>query len=383
MKKWIIPVVIVAAGAAGFAVYQKQHADRQPENIIASNGRLELERIDVATLYAGRVKSMNVDEGSEVKAGDVLAELSSDTTSGRVEEAQAGELAAKEMVQRAQAGVKQAQEAVARADAQIAAQLQQQKLAQMELDNAGKMQSEDLVSPAETQRRRSQRDGAAAAVKAAQAAKAEALAAVRQAQPSQGGAVSGKAARVYQGRGVAQLRWFAGSTPQATGQFVQTQLAGGKSGGGKSSGTFAFRRPGHFRWQIEKPDPQLIVTDGRKLHFYDEGLKQVTVREATEAIQATPAAVLFGVGKLDDAFTLTEGEHEGDLYWVEAVPKSPDSGFDRIRIGLRNTLPAVMDVVDAFGQVNRFEFRNLKVKNVNVPASLFEFTPPAGVDVLE
>ena len=58
MKKWIIPVVIVAAGAAGFAVYQKQHADRQPENIIASNGRLELERIDVATLDAGRVKSM-------------------------------------------------------------------------------------------------------------------------------------------------------------------------------------------------------------------------------------------------------------------------------------------------------------------------------------
>ena len=42
MKKWIIPVVIVAAGAAGFAVYQKQHADRQPENIIASKGRLEL-----------------------------------------------------------------------------------------------------------------------------------------------------------------------------------------------------------------------------------------------------------------------------------------------------------------------------------------------------
>ena len=198
MKKWIIPVVIVAAGAAGFAVYQKQHADRQPENIIASNGRLELERIDVATLYAGRVKSMNVDEGSEVKAGDVLAELSSDTTSGRVEEAQAGELAAKEMVQRAQAGVKQAQEAVARADAQIAAQLQQQKLAQMELDNAGKMQSEDLVSPAETQRRRSQRDGAAAAVKAAQAAKAEALAAVRQAQAQVAEAQAGVAARQAQ-----------------------------------------------------------------------------------------------------------------------------------------------------------------------------------------
>ena len=115
-----------------------------------------------------------------------------------MEEAQAGELAAKEMVQRAQAGVKQAQEAVARADAQIAAQLQQQKLAQMELDNAGKMQSEDLVSPAETQRRRSQRDGAAAAVKAAQAAKAEALAAVRQAQAQVAEAQAGVSARQAQ-----------------------------------------------------------------------------------------------------------------------------------------------------------------------------------------
>ena len=38
MKKWIIPVVIVAAGAAGFAVYQKQHADRQPETLSPPTG---------------------------------------------------------------------------------------------------------------------------------------------------------------------------------------------------------------------------------------------------------------------------------------------------------------------------------------------------------
>ena len=199
MKKLLLPAAVIAALAAGAATYfRHQNGNTLPDNIAVSNGRLELERYDVASLYAGRVQNVLVDEGSEVKAGDVLAELSSDTTSGRVEEAQAGELAAKEMVQRAQAGVKQAQEAVARADAQIAAQLQQQKLAQMELDNAGKMQSEDLVSPAETQRRRSQRDGAAAAVKAAQAAKAEALAAVRQAQAQVAEAQAGVAARQAQ-----------------------------------------------------------------------------------------------------------------------------------------------------------------------------------------
>ena len=205
---------------------------------------------------------------------------------------------------------------------------------------------------------------------------------IQQGASSGAGAQAVKGGRAYQGVAVARLRWFAGSTPKATGTFVQTQLAGGKSGQTRSTGSFAFLRPGHFRWQIDKPDPQLIVTDGKKLHFYDEGLKQVTVREASEAIQATPAAVLFGVGKLEDAFTLAEGGKEDDIYWAEATPKSPDSGFDRIRVGFRHTLPVAMDVVDAFGQVNRFEFTNIKVK-VDVPDSLFEFTPPAGVDVLE
>ncbi|MDK4681332.1 HlyD family efflux transporter periplasmic adaptor subunit [Kingella negevensis] len=190
MKKLILPIIILAAlGGGGFYAYQRSHTSTLPANIAQSNGRLELNRFDVASLYAGRVKAMNVDEGSEVKAGDVLAELSSDTTTSRVEEAQAGELAARETVQRAQAGVKQAQaavrqaqEAAARADAQIAAQLHQQKLAQMELNHASQLQSEELVSDAETQRRRSQRDGATAGVAAARAAKAEALAAVGQAQ---------------------------------------------------------------------------------------------------------------------------------------------------------------------------------------------------------
>ena len=199
MKKLLLPAAVIAALAAGAATYfRHQDGNTLPDNIAVSNGRLELERYDVASLYAGRVQNVLVDEGSEVKAGDVLAELSSDIASGKVEEAMAGESAARETVLRAQAAVRQAQEAVARADAQIAAQQQQQKVAQMELDNAGRLQSEDLVSPAETQRRRSQRDGAAAAVKAAQAAKSEALAMVRQAQAGVAEAQAGVAARQAQ-----------------------------------------------------------------------------------------------------------------------------------------------------------------------------------------
>lgn len=186
MNKLLLALAAAALIGGGYYIYHSRHAAAFPDYIAGSNGRLELERFDIATLYAGRIQRIAVDEGSEVKAGDLIAELSADTSAARVEEALAGEAQAREAVRRAQAAVKQTQEAVARADAQIAAQQQQQKIAQMELDNATKLQGDQLVSPAETQRRRSQRDAAAAAVKAAQAAKAEAQAAMQQAQAGVG-----------------------------------------------------------------------------------------------------------------------------------------------------------------------------------------------------
>ena len=51
-----------------------------PTWIAQSNGRLELNRIDVASLYPGRVKAVLVEEGADVKEGDILAELSSETS---------------------------------------------------------------------------------------------------------------------------------------------------------------------------------------------------------------------------------------------------------------------------------------------------------------
>lgn len=195
------------------------------------------------------------------------------------------------------------------------------------------------------------------------------------------GAAAGQVAPTARsGEAIAQLRRFAASTRAASGRFVQTQV--GARQAASTRGQFAFSRPGNFRWEIESPDQQLIVTDGKKLHFYDKDLRQVTVRPAGEAIQATPAAVLFGFGDLNDSFRLSELGAHGGVAWVEAVPKAADSGFDRIRVGLRDGQPVAMEVSDAFGQVNRYQFSGLKT-DVKIPDSQFRFVPPAGVDVLE
>jgi outer membrane lipoprotein carrier protein len=179
-----------------------------------------------------------------------------------------------------------------------------------------------------------------------------------------------------------QLKTFSRTTQSARGEFQQQLVKQSGQASAPARGEFAFARPAGFRWEIQSPYRQLIVTDGKKLYFYDRDLKQVTVREAGTAISATPAAVLFGSADLDTAFALKEdGEREG-LLWVDAQPKAADSGFDRIRVGMRDGLPAEMEVRDAFGQVNRFTFTRIS-RNAAVPEGDFSFTPPPGVDVIQ
>jgi len=181
---------------------------------------------------------------------------------------------------------------------------------------------------------------------------------------------------------IEQLQAFSRSTQSARGEFTQEVLKSSRQAATPAKGKFAFARPGRFRWEIDTPYRQLIVTDGKKLYFYDIDLQQVTVRQAADVISATPAAVLFGGTDLAAAFTLKDQGPQDGLDWVEATPKASDSGFDLIRVGMRAGLPAEMEVKDAFGQVNRFTFTRFS-RNGPVVDSDFQFTPPAGVDVIQ
>src|SRR5215470_454296 len=53
------------------------HKGEMPEGIAKTNGRIEATQIDVSAKYAGRLASVNVKEGDEVTAGQVIARISS------------------------------------------------------------------------------------------------------------------------------------------------------------------------------------------------------------------------------------------------------------------------------------------------------------------
>ncbi|MFO1361998.1 MAG: outer membrane lipoprotein chaperone LolA [Burkholderiales bacterium] len=181
--------------------------------------------------------------------------------------------------------------------------------------------------------------------------------------------------------GIDRLNRFMTVTQAATADFEQRIY--GREGRlvQESRGTFAFSRPGRFRWTYAKPYAQLIVGDGARVWIYDEELRQVTVRKLDVALGATPAALLAGSNAALKAFTLTDGGAKDGLEWVEAVPREQESSFERIRMGFGFSGIERMELTDTFGQTTELRFTDFQ-RNPRVDAALFRFVPPPGADVI-
>jgi outer membrane lipoprotein carrier protein len=156
--------------------------------------------------------------------------------------------------------------------------------------------------------------------------------------------------------GLAQLKSFHATTKSGKVAFRQVVVGKGQQGARESTGTFAFQRPGKFRWTYETPYEQLLVGDGEKLWVYDRDLNQVTVRKLDRALGSTPAALLAGDSALEQNFDLADGGKGDGIDYVDAKPRSPDTGFERVRIGLANDLPRTMELRDSFGNVTTLTF---------------------------
>jgi len=177
-----------------------------------------------------------------------------------------------------------------------------------------------------------------------------------------------------------QFKSFVSGTKSARGEFTQTQVQKTKTGK-TSSGTFVFARPGKFIWTYQKPYEQLLQADGETLYLYDKDLNQVTTRKLGGALGSSPAAILFGSNDLEKNFTLAEaGTHDG-LEWLNATPKSKDTTFEQIGIGLKDGIPQAMELKDNFGQTVLLKFTSFQ-RNPALGAQTFKFDVPKGAEVV-
>jgi len=178
-----------------------------------------------------------------------------------------------------------------------------------------------------------------------------------------------------------KFRTFVRETQSARTEFEQKVYDSGKRLVQASSGTFAFQRPGRFRWQIRVPYEQLIVGDGARVWIHDPDLNQVTVRSMGKALGSTPAALLAGDKDVERAFELSNVGLVAGLQWLEARPRDRDAGFERIRLGMGRDGVEAMELYDHFGQTTLLQFSRF-VRNPRLDPGDFRFTPPKSADVL-
>ena len=180
---------------------------------------------------------------------------------------------------------------------------------------------------------------------------------------------------------IEQFETFVQTVPAARGTFKQFTVADGGQTSRAQTGTYAFARPGKFRWDTEQPYPQQVASDGKTLYQYDPDLQQLTVRALDQSIGSSPAAILFGQGQLQDAFEVSVLPDADGMSWLRAVPRQPDAGLTQLDIGMQQGRPSRLILVDGFGQTTQVDLLSLRAQS-EFGTNAFEIQAPPGTDVI-
>lgn len=155
------------------------------------------------------------------------------------------------------------------------------------------------------------------------------------------------------------------------------------------SGVVLLKKPGKMRWVYDQPQQKLFITNGKTAWFYLPSERQgrkAPVKDLSDL--RSPLRYLLGKTRLDKEFTgLSHAPDVAPLDAGNAVLRGvPKAMQDRISDVLMEVTPEgrivrlVIHEVD--GATTDFRFRNL-VDNPPLADAQFDFTPPAGVEMVE
>jgi outer membrane lipoprotein carrier protein len=178
-----------------------------------------------------------------------------------------------------------------------------------------------------------------------------------------------------------QLNLFTTGLDTLHARFQQKVISSDGAVEDSSGGEVWMSRPQRFRWEYGGEFPEVVVADGERVWIYDVALEQVTVKDQSAAAADSPLNLLTEPSRLDEQFEVREAGDASGLQLLELRSRDRESGFERILLGLRNGVLALMIMEDAFGLRTEIRFDEIR-RNPDLDEALFRFEPPPGVDLL-
>jgi outer membrane lipoprotein-sorting protein len=143
--------------------------------------------------------------------------------------------------------------------------------------------------------------------------------------------------------------------------------------GGTASGQLIVARPGHMRFEYDKPSPILLLADGTFVVYIDNQLKQVSYLP----IGSTPAWFLLrDTISLTDGVTITKLERDPGVLRVTLVEnKSPENGTLTLTFSEKPFDLKQWTIVDQQGKATTVVLSDARY-GVPVDAKAFTFVDP-------
>lgn len=165
LKKWIIVIIVLAIALAGIG-YGLRLLDKPDisDNFASGNGRLEATEVEITTKLAARIAEITVNEGDDVKDGEILARMDTKSLDARLRQAEAE--------------VKRVRHERIYAAATIAQRKSELTLAEKDLDRSRLLYENENIALEQLQRNQTAVQTANAALAAAKAQLASAEAAI-------------------------------------------------------------------------------------------------------------------------------------------------------------------------------------------------------------
>ena len=153
-----------------------------------------------------------------------------------------------------------------------------------------------------------------------------------------------------------------------------------------ASGKIYVRYPGMMRWEYEKPEKQIIITDGHKLWIYKPADNQVMTGSAPAFFSdGKGASFLSNIKLIRQKFKITRELSKADYFYeLNLQPLEKTLDVTDIHLSVTKKTFTVVRIItyNSYGDENRIEFTNHKF-GVKLDEALFSFKIPPGADVVQ
>jgi len=170
-------------------------------------------------------------------------------------------------------------------------------------------------------------------------------------------------------------------------RFIQEVTIKAMNKTDREEGVLYVKNPRRMLWSYSKPKAKKLIINPKKAWLYVPDDHVAYLQEA-ENVYKSKLAVKFlsGIGKLGEDFRINYSQPDNvdgkGNYLLTLIPKVSDMGIDKLHLTIdRDNYQVIQcSFTDLYGNVTRIRLMDIKINN-NLSDKLFNFKPPAGVEV--